>query len=92
MINLLLLNNFYPVIYRRGQNKSDELSYTVWPLVTVRNQLPAQVVKYEFPSEGTVECKGSINLSVCDVSRTPFLYSVRNNLMKIEVKEENINE
>ena len=27
------------------QEESDELLYTVWPLVMVRNQLPAQVVK-----------------------------------------------
>ena len=47
MINLLLLNHFYPVIsYRRGQKENDELSYTVWwSLVMVRNQLPVQVVK-----------------------------------------------
>ena len=39
MINLLLLNNFYPVIsYRRVQKESEELLYTVWSLVTVRNQ------------------------------------------------------
>ena len=44
IINLLLLNNFYPVIYRRVQKESDELLYTVWSLVTVRNQLPTQVV------------------------------------------------
>ena len=45
MINLLLLNNFYPVMsYRRVQKESDEL-YTVWSLVMVRNQLSAQVVK-----------------------------------------------
>ena len=42
--NLLLLNNFYLVIsYRRVQRESDELMCTVWSLVTVRNQLPAQV-------------------------------------------------
>ena len=34
-----------PVIYRRGQKESDELLYTFWSLVMVRNQLPAQVVK-----------------------------------------------
>ena len=46
MINLLLVNNFYPVIpYRRVRQESDELLYTVWSLVMVRNQLPAQVVK-----------------------------------------------
>ena len=45
-INLLLLDHFCPLTYRRVQNESDELSYTViWSLVTVRNQLPAQVVK-----------------------------------------------
>ena len=48
IINLLLLNN-YPMIYRRVQTESDELLYTVRSLVTVRNQLPAQVVKH-FPS------------------------------------------
>ena len=46
IINLSLVNNFYPVIsYRRVQKekKSNGLSYTVWSLVTVRNQkLPAQ--------------------------------------------------
>ena len=31
--------------YRQVQKESDELLYTVWSLVTVRNQLPAQVVK-----------------------------------------------
>ena len=45
IINLLLHNNFYPVIYRRVQKESDELLYTVWSLVMVRKQLPAQVVK-----------------------------------------------
>ena len=46
MTNSLLLDNFYPVIsYRRVQKESDELSYTVWSLVTVRNQLPARVVE-----------------------------------------------
>ena len=37
--NLLL----YPVMYRRIQ-KEDELLCTVWSLVMVRNQLPAQLV------------------------------------------------
>ena len=32
------------MIYLRVQKESDELSYTVWSLVTVRNQLPVQVV------------------------------------------------
>ena len=45
MISLLFLSNFYLVIYRRVQKESDELLYTVWSLVMVRNQLPAQVVK-----------------------------------------------
>ena len=36
MINLLLFNNFYPVIYRRDQKESDELLCTVRSLVTVR--------------------------------------------------------
>ena len=46
IINLLLLNNFYPVMsYRRAQKGGDELLYTVWSFVMVRNQLPAQVVK-----------------------------------------------
>ena len=40
MISLLLLNNFYPVISYWVQKESNELSYTVWSLVTVRNQLP----------------------------------------------------
>ena len=44
MINLLLLNNFYPVIsYRRVQEESAEFLYR--SLVMVRNQLPAQEVK-----------------------------------------------
>ena len=43
-MNLSRLNNFYPVMsHRRVQKESDELLYTVWSLVTVRNQLPAQV-------------------------------------------------
>ena len=42
----ILLNNFYPVIsYRRVRKECDELLYTVWSLVMVRGQLPAQVVK-----------------------------------------------
>ena len=41
MINSLLLNNFYPAIsYPLVQKESDELLYTVWSLVMVRNQLP----------------------------------------------------
>ena len=40
IINLLLLNNFHPVMsYRRVQKESDELLYTIWSLVMVRNQL-----------------------------------------------------
>ena len=46
MINLLLVDNFYPVIsHRRVQNESDELSYTVRSFVMVCNQLPAQVIR-----------------------------------------------
>ena len=47
VINLLLLNNFYPVmLYRRVRKESDELLYIrFWSLVMVRNQLPTQVVK-----------------------------------------------
>ena len=46
-MNLLLLNNFYPAIsYRRVQKESDELLYTVWSLVMVRNQLPAQEMSF----------------------------------------------
>ena len=49
MINLLLLNNFYPTIdiipTSSKEKESDELLYTVQSLVMVRNQLPAQVVK-----------------------------------------------
>ena len=44
IINLSLLNNFCPVIpYRRVEKESDELLNTVWSLVMVRSQLPAQV-------------------------------------------------
>ena len=43
MISASLLKNFYPVIsYRRVQKESDDLLCTVWSLVMVRNQLPAQ--------------------------------------------------
>ncbi|KAK9307783.1 hypothetical protein QLX08_002017 [Tetragonisca angustula] len=48
MINLSLLSNFYSKLMiscRRVRKESDELLYTVWPLVMVRNQLPAQVVE-----------------------------------------------
>ena len=50
MINLLLLDNFYPVILKEKptnwkEKESDELLCTVWSLVMVRNQLPVQVVK-----------------------------------------------
>ena len=44
MINLLILNNFYPVVeisYRRVQKESDELLCTARSLVMVRNQLLA---------------------------------------------------
>ena len=44
VINLLLLGSFYPVIYRWIQ-KGDELLYTVWSLVMVRNQLSAQAIE-----------------------------------------------
>ena len=37
MINLLLVNNCYPVI--PVQKESDELLYTVWSLVTVFNRI-----------------------------------------------------
>ena len=44
MINLLHLDNFYLVMsYRRDQEGSDELSYTVRSLVMVRNRLPAPI-------------------------------------------------
>ena len=45
-MNLLLINDFYPVIMptRSNGKESDELLYTVRSLVMVRNQLPAQVV------------------------------------------------
>ena len=47
MINLLLFNHFYPVMsYRRVEKESDESLYTVWSLVMVCNQLPAQVVNF----------------------------------------------
>ena len=47
MINLLHLGDFYPVIIPTSlkERESDELLYTVRSLVTVRNRLPAQVVK-----------------------------------------------
>ena len=48
MISLLRLNNFQSsdIIPASSKEKeSDELSYTVRSLVTVRNQLPVQVVK-----------------------------------------------
>ncbi|KAF3427821.1 hypothetical protein E2986_05799 [Frieseomelitta varia] len=34
------------ISYRRIEKESDELLYTVWSLVTVRNQLPAQVSQW----------------------------------------------
>ena len=40
IINLLLLNHFYPVIsYRRVQKESDKSLYTVWSLVMVRKSV-----------------------------------------------------
>ena len=45
------------ISHRRDQKESDELLYTVWSLVTVRNRLPAQVV----------------NLSRCNVPRREYL-------------------
>ena len=44
IINLLLLNNFDPATSHtdRVQKESDELLYTAWSLVMVRNQLPTQ--------------------------------------------------
>ena len=48
IINLLFLNNLYPVMsYRRVEKESDGLFYTVWSLVMVRNQLPAQAVNLQ---------------------------------------------
>ena len=44
IINLLVLNNFYPVIYRRIQKGEKATNYTAQSLVMVRNQLSAQVV------------------------------------------------
>ena len=49
MINLLVINNFYPVILYRPslkEKESDELLDTVRSLVMVRNQLSAQVVNW----------------------------------------------
>ena len=34
-------------MYRRVRKERDELFYTIWSLVMVRNQLPAQAVKKE---------------------------------------------
>ena len=44
-------NNFCPVISYWVQKESDELLYTAWSLVMVRNQLPAQVVKDTYLSD-----------------------------------------
>ena len=63
IINLLLLNNFYPVIsYRRVPKESDELLYTVWSLVMVRNQLPAQVVNTRTALKWKKWCKKIYNM------------------------------
>ena len=47
IINVLLVNNFYPADTptRSKEKENDELLCTVWSLVMVRNQLPAQMVK-----------------------------------------------
>ena len=66
IINLLLLNNFYPVIYRPVQRESDVLLYTVWSLVMVRNQLPAQVVEID-------EKQGTIFLETLDTNVIIFV-------------------
>ena len=51
IINLLLVNHFYPVIsYRRVQRGSEELLNTIRSLVMVRNQLPARVVQRRPPN------------------------------------------
>ena len=73
MINSLLLSNFYPVIelnYRRIKRKEDELLYTVWPLVMVRNQLPTQVVN---PLHSTVPSEGTSYLNLANNLNFLFL-------------------
>ena len=68
MTSLLLFNHFYPVIsYRRDQKEkeSDELLYTVWSLVMVR-QLPAQGVKITLEIErGCKKIRYSIYVKEC---------------------------
>ena len=59
IIDLLLLNHFHPVIsYRQVRMESDELFYTVWSLVTVRNQLPAQGVNQDASSRSVTAKNG----------------------------------
>ena len=43
------------ISYRRVEKESDELLYTVWPLVMVRNQLPAQAVKINQKVQGILQ-------------------------------------
>ena len=38
------------ILYRRVQKENDELFYTIWSLVMVRNQLPAQLVNPRYSS------------------------------------------
>ena len=47
MINLLFLNNFYLSGIITTSSKRKATNYCIRSLVTVRNQLPAQVVKHE---------------------------------------------
>ena len=52
------------MICRRDQKENDELLYTVWSLVMVRNQLPAQVVNLlrwnDMPRTSRIFCKIAI--------------------------------
>ena len=43
------------ISYRRVEKESDELLYTVWPLVMVRYQLPAQAVKINQKVQGILQ-------------------------------------
>ena len=57
MINLLLLNNFYPIIsHRRVQKEKKATNHCIrlGSLVMVRSRLPAQLVNLFVPNYGNI--------------------------------------
>ena len=70
VINLLLLNHFCPVIVPTSSKGEQRIMYAAWSLVTVRSQLPAQVVNK------TVRFYRQVNLLISKIIYNGFRHSL----------------